>query len=356
MTNHMSTTPDHQVVAAESPDQGHQTTRMAETERAYMKRSLWFEQHAARSLQVKDVSPIVVAHFALQKRDEWAKSTWRQIKAALIYKYRVSGCEDSLQAIDILNDGQQTPCAKTTKRTSGRRAKSVSTKARDLVIAAVRGSSSEYSSVLEMWLLLGITVGLRPHEWTQAELVYARPSEIGDTEALQLGAIDAEASQPYLRIQNAKQSNGRSSGSFRHMNLSGLDAPLVQMVGEFASLMRAAKLQGRYELMYAGCRKLLLRINQKLHENDDANWVQLYSPRHIFTSKAKKEMELPQVAALLGHGASETAGKHYARKAFLGGSGSLGVRPVAAEVLRVRQRRHSLARRLENAQVGTPQA
>jgi hypothetical protein len=193
-------------------------------------------------------------------------------------------------------------------------------------------------------LLLGAEIGLRPHEWGQAQLIFASPHELGDVEA---GPDSGEppvdgALLPYLRIRNAKATNGRSHGEFRHLNLSALQPAMVEMVGEFSALMNEVVTSGNYALYYSACQKLLWRINTGIHSKNDRKWVQLYSPRHKFSSDAKKSLESGGVAALMGHATTKTASEHYGRRAH--STGSLGPRPVASEVIRVRKVRGYKAR------------
>jgi hypothetical protein len=321
--------------------------RTAATERAYLARALWFEAHTARFLGIDGPTPVEVAAYALERRHEWAKSTWRQTKAALIFRYSAMGTAEAMIALDSLRDGDQSPCAVRTDRTSARRAKAVTPEALARVIAEVRRAKSEYAALLETWLLLGAEAGLRPHEWTRAEVIWARPHELGDVEAGAAAPEDnsQDQPQPYLRIKNGKRTNGRSHGEYRHLNLQRLNGAMVDMIGEFASLMCQAQADGLYDSYYGGCRKLLLRINVRLKLAKSDKLVQLYSPRHKFSSQAKKVLETEGVAALMGHKTTKTASEHYGRRSVKTG-GSLGPRPVASEVLRVRKVRNARARRL----------
>ena len=328
-----------------APAPGEASTRTATTERNYLSRAIWFEVHTARNLSIPNPSPLVVAAYALERREEWAKSTWRQNKAALTFRYTAMGTTVSLQAVEILRDGDQSTCVSKTGRTSAKRSKAVSPLALETVIALARGSKSQYAPLLETWLLLGGEVGLRPHEWGQAELIFASPHELGDVEAALPASSEPdgdEALVPYLRILNSKSTNGRGHGIYRHLNLSLLHADSVDAVGRFAALMTDVVNSGSYDLYYASCRKLLWRINKVIHGKSTKKWVQLYSPRHKFSSDAKKSLGSDGVAALMGHATTKTASEHYGRRTSA--NGSLGPRPVASEVIRVRQIRNSKAR------------
>lgn len=288
-----------------------------------------FEDYTARLLSIENPRPQVVASHALEMRVEWSKSTWRQYKAALTFRFRAMGSPDSLEAVDMLRDGHQSPCATKTRRTSGRRAKNVSTADLRSVVHRIQASKSQYATILVTWLLLGAEVGLRPHEWGQARVVYVMPQDVGDEEA------ESTTPLPYLQIRNAKGTNGRTHGEYRHLNLSRLSPAEVKVVADFCKFMSSITAGGSYKRYYSACVKLLYRVNRELHENDDKRWVQLYSPRHRFSAEAKRMLGEEGVAALMGHGTTKTAARHYGRR--ITATGSLGPRPVAAEIARVRK-------------------
>jgi hypothetical protein len=317
-----------------APAPGEVSTRQPETEQNYLKRALWFEGHTARHLSLENPGPLEVAAYALERREEWSKSTWRQMKAALIFRYVAMGTQLSLEAADILRDGHQSVCVSKTGRTSARRAKTVHLEDLEDVITRIRASTSKYAFMLETWLLLGAEIGLRPHEWGQAQLIFSSPLELGDVDAVDADQ-DATLPQPYLRIKNAKATNGRSHGEFRHLNLSRLRPGLTEMVGEFSELMTDVVRDGLYRLYYESCRKLLYRINVDIHGKKPGKWIQLYSPRHKFSADAKKALGTGGVAAVMGHATTKTASEHYGRR--ITATGSLGPRPIAAEVIRIRQ-------------------
>lgn len=276
---------------------------------------------------------MAVAAHAMEMRPEWSKSTWRQYKAALLYRYGEMGTAGAQQACSLLRDAGQGPCATNSRRTSGRRAKTVSAEALDTVVQRASESKSEFGPLLITWLLLGAQIGLRPHEWGQAEVLLLYPEHLGDSES------PPGVQQPYVRIRNSKTTNGRSHGEYRHLNLASLAPELVNAVAQFTQLMSRAVHSGQYARLYKGCAQLLYRINTDLHSNNSTLWVQLYSPRHRFSSEAKKALDLNAVAALMGHGTDKTATKHYGRA--ISSTGTLGPKPIAAEIARVRQVRQA---------------
>ncbi|WP_404666884.1 hypothetical protein [Roseateles asaccharophilus] len=320
---------------------------MPETERRYLRRAMLFEAQAARELSIENPTPQTIAAHALEKRADWTKSSWRQMKASLIFRFKAMGTQQAADAVLMLSQGHQSECAKTSTRTSGRRAKSVTEDAFQAVIKCVMKSRSEFASILSTWMLLGSRIGLRPHEWGQAEVIHSTAAEVGDT------AEKREGPLPYLRVTNSKTTNGRSHGKYRHMNLAGVDAELVAVVGDFAALMTSVTQAGDYDRIYEGCRKLLFRINSNLNRKNKKRWVQLYSPRHQFSSNAKQVLSREELAAVMGHATNKTAGEHYGRR--ISATGTLGPRPIASEIARVRVVRHAQARNMPPA-ASTPGA
>lgn len=319
-----------------APAPGEVSTRTTATETSYLKRALWFAAHTAKHLGLENPNPIEVVSFAFERRQEWTKSTWRQTKAALIFRYESMGTSQGLEAVRLLREaGDQTECISKSTKTSGRRAKSVTDSQFDTLLGLIRASKSQYSAMLESWMIMGTICGARPHEWTQSELVYALPSEIDPLGHAQSRLLDLE--RPYLRVVNAKGTNGRSHGTHRHIDLSSLDQLLLDAVSRFCTSMRRLSENGDYQVCYQGCQKLLYRINAKsrVRFKGAAKWVQLYSSRHIFSANAKRVLEAQEVSALMGHGVDRTASSHYGRRR--GGGGSVDVRPVVAEVTRVRK-------------------
>jgi integrase len=192
-------------------------------------------------------------------------------------------------------------------------------------------------------------VGLRPHEWAKAEVVWVSPAEIGDVDELHHVAVEGveDALLPYLRVVNGKNTNGRSHGRYRHLNLSRLAPSVIEQVTAFAERMRAVHDSGQYSTFYQGAKKLLQRTNMKLHHRNAGKWVQIYSARHAFSTAAKKTLDQEGVAAAMGHATTKTASAHYGRRSVAGGG--LGAMPVASEIMRVRLVRASRAAQIAAA-------
>lgn len=311
---------------ASPPDAWKTPSRTEATEMQYLRRALWFESHAAGLLSIVDPDPREVAACAIHRKPEWAASTWRQTKAALVFRYSAMNTASALDAVRLLKDEGQLGCAKNSKKTSALRSKSVSEADLQLLLSRIRMTNSSYAAILDPWMLLGSTFGLRPHEWCFSTLMKVRPSEVE--------GVDLEDDEPrwYMRVRNAKSSNGRSHGIYRHLDVSDCPQALITAAAEFAALMASVNDNGLYERYYRGCQRLLSRVNATLHRRG-TRVIQLYSVRHRFASMVKNRFNLAEIGALMGHATDKTASGHYGRR--VSGHSAAGVRPAAIEVARV---------------------
>lgn len=146
----------------------------------------------------------------------------------------------------------------------------------------------------------------------------------------------------HLRVRNAKNSNGRAHGMFRHLDASACQSELLRDVASFIELMRSVHESGLYPTYYGSCQRLLLRANEKLGKRG-CKHVQLYSVRHKFASVIKTRFSKSEVGALMGHATDETAGSHYGRRRS--GAGGSAVRPLQSEAGRVQKRAKSYTSR-----------
>lgn len=343
------------------PAPGAPALRSEATERSYLRRAIWFENHAAQHLGMEDPGPLEVVTFAMDRRPEWSKSTWRQTKAALLFRYGAMGTVDAVEATRLLREqGNQAMCLTSSVKTSARRAKKFTDQDLRETIRKVRGSSSAYSAMLESWLVMGSLCGLRPHEWTQAEVIWGDPSVIDPLGAGAQSARLLDLQRPYLRVANGKTTNGRAHGRHRHLDLSAMAPAALATVERFCSAMRALAAHGDYEISYRACQQLLYRLNSYValdrvgsgrpSLDRPRKWIQIYSSRHMFSSKAKTALQSNEVAALMGHGTDRTAQSHYGRRSNHGGG--VGPIPVATEVAKVRLQRKAYADRVARSAAG----
>lgn len=302
-------------------------TRSPETEQRYLARALWFEGYVAAEMKTADVSPIEVVAWAIECKSKWSASTWRQMKASLKFRYESMNTPEALTAALTISYESQSGTVKRSKKTSGARKKRITDAELAYLLETIQRRRSKYAPILHTWLRLGALVGLRPHEWGQATVLYLSDADVH-------GKGSALNKEPYLRIENAKNTNGRSHGQYRHLNIAKYSQQDIDDIATFAMFMTSVHSNGEYPIFYSGCQSLLGRINIKL-TGGRGKRMQLYSVRHKFSSDAKRSFTLEEVAALMGHATDKTASFHYGRKRD--GGGGLGVRPLGIEVARVKR-------------------
>lgn len=309
-------------------------TRNEKTEQAYLKSSLIFEAYTSKALGTPDVTCVDVAKMAISKKSTWSSSTWRQRKAALIFRFNMMGTMDSNEAKSMLLQETQAGTLKKSNRTSAQRLKNSKSEDFDKVLSEISTSRSRYAESLYLWLKLGFLVGLRPHEWSNAEVIWL-------TESIDNNVSNPQTTIeriPYLRVLNGKNSNFRSHGLYRHICLINFDKNSINTIIEFSIRMTSIENSGEYDTFYNSCKKLLFRTNKKLKLQNKKH-IQIYSSRHKFASNIKTLYTKQQVAALMGHANDVTADGHYGRKHS--GGGSVDLRPLKQEVERVRLKNQS---------------
>lgn len=311
--------------------------KTAETRIAYQKRADQFIARVAKEFDTNpnEVSWIEVARFAYSCQPSWKRATWFLMRAALLYQMELESSADAMQAAEYLRSRSAHACKKVSTSTSARRRKNFGDDDIDAIIKEIRSRRSQHGPLLELWIIFGRITGLRPHEWCQAEVIDRLP-ETGEQGS-------------FLRIRNAKNTNGRGNGPYRHLDLSGLAPNIIEGLIAFSQQMRRLQERGEYESVYSGARALLLRVNRVLYGGRSARYISLYSIRHRFSSVAKASVSLMEVAALMGHNNNQTAASHYGKRRH--GSGGLDIKPRESEVATVRDQRSAVSRPLNESQI-----
>ena len=167
-----------------------------------------------------------------------------------------------------------------------------------------------------IWLAANIIVGLRPIEWRTAKLV-----TIG-------GKVN-------LQVTNAKNTNGRSHGKLRHLDLSDLSKSDLDLIkGQLQSVSYYMNNNVNWENYYGGVRRAIRHLT-RANLPKSPKYPSLYSSRHQFAANAKLNgLQKVEIAAIMGHAVDDTAGTHYGKKKH--GSGSFAVKASPIEIARVR--------------------
>lgn len=180
----------------------------------------------------------------------------------------------------------------------------------------------EFGHICGTWLVCGVQVGLRPVEWRTAVLM--REYKPG-------GRVEV-----ILRVKNAKDTNDRAHGEYRHLILTDMQPGLIMQVEELIhEIQSRAKTDKEWATFLERCQKTIRRKAKSLFPRRTYKPT-LYSARHQFSADLKNQRRsLDEIAALMGHATDETSSKHYGKMRH--GWASTEIRASPEEVERVRK-------------------
>ncbi len=155
--------------------------------------------------------------------------------------------------------------------------------------------------------------GLRPSEWFSARL-----------------AVHPGREKATLTVRNAKSTNGRGTGEHREIIIESGDAieaiqanldAIADWMGEPGNSPGSPPESPAHQAELAALARTYGReIAQAMRDAQVRLWgksrgITPYSFRHQFSANAKADgRSKREIADLMGHGSSETAGIHYGRK------------------------------------------
>jgi integrase len=275
------------------------------------------------------------------RKSDWSASTWRQYKAAAIHagirlaRQHSASISDLMATLSLSDEGQAGTAAKG-QATSAHKHKRFPIKDLSAILDHLQGSTRKDAEALRVFLRAGVVAGLRPIEWTNAEILQERGFVL------------------VLKVENAKDTHGRSHGQFRHLRWRTIGDD------EHASVLAAIAIARKFSTPLQAMDKFTKALQRLLRETCQTLWPRrknsyaLYDCRHDFAARAKLAYEPEGVAALLGHASDETATRHYGRSR----TGSLVSEhapplpePDPVEVLRVRHLLESRMLKLEKERI-----
>lgn len=281
--------------------------RTQETESAYLRRAGQLLKRFTRETGRKwEDEPLYVAEWLRAKAPGLRKSTFRIYRASLAYFMKEKGpfeahmCIRSLpETIAAINIGAN--------RTSSSKLKRVPMDIFHAIIVELENSRSDYADLLVNFIYCNSIVGLRPIEWNTLSV-----------------------SGSSISCCNAKHSFGRGRAGKRTIDLSGFDPSLLGAFSESVQQINFLKEQGvSFNQIYAACRQLLHRAQQKLFPNMKQR-LTLYSTRHQSVGNMKYAgASREELAVMFGHSSLKTARQHYAGRRTGRAMASL---PVASDV------------------------
>jgi hypothetical protein len=289
-------------------------TRTPETEQSYRVRADQLIS-AAKAAAGLVQSPVAFARALLDRRAQLAPSSWRQNRAAVVFRMNEAATTHPEQAaqlasaIAILQNA--TPVKRDrqeTLRTSQQKQKHVEDCEFERVSHAILATSCPNAKALVDCRVATALAGARLSEWPTAKFGRCR--------------VDGFAWE--LTIVNGKNTNGRAHGHIRTLRWTLLSDDHVAQITAWIATAKEAESEGRYGTLLDTLRALMKRVTERLFPRR-RKWPKLSSGRHMAAARwkhhylalAKNEEEklpgLAIVAALMGHGSDETATHHYAR-------------------------------------------
>tara|TARA_E500000331_G_C17190534_1_gene684654 strand:- start:366 stop:1358 length:993 start_codon:yes stop_codon:yes gene_type:complete len=251
----------------------------------------------------------------LNEKTSISKATWFKKKASLIYYFEQVNRDDLIEKLQALSpEGALSKSS----NTSGRKKKSLTKNEEDKIrfeLEKMAKSPGTWGRQLLSYTECILLTGMRPIELHGARLFASSQDFISEGNDLS----GYSGKWPMLHIHNGKQTNGRSFGIKRHVDLSQLNKKqllFIKLSLAYAnSLETPAGQATNYKQYYDALRHAFSRVIKKLFSGR-SSCISLYTYRHqcIADMKADNNYSLLQIAAIVGHGNDLTATEHYGRK------------------------------------------
>lgn len=224
----------------------------------------------------------------IHESDQWAKSTWRLRRSAVVYFFNMNGPVEAARIVQSANKRKKVD--NTTKNTSQKKSKKISINEVGQLVDHLKNGSSRYDLISAHWLMAGFFAGARPCEWFGAK---------------QLGNNSIE-------LRNAKFNEIRSCGESRILHFSPMatddhKSVIFDFIHEVNS---TCKTKSEFNDLYNACRQRIYLANKHIWPYRKKT-ICLYTPRHQFSANCKKTLNHKSVAALMGHRSAQTATEHY---------------------------------------------
>lgn len=289
------------------PTEGDRPGRSEATRADYMRRGAGLvERYEGETDTAWQNDPLRVVNWLAGMRPRIKAATFRFYRAALLEYLHGHAPREMLDGLRALSSA---PCIDASIQTSATKAKQLPDDELHRIVDYLLKDRGRYDEMLALWLTCSRMTGLRPAEWSKAYL-----SEDGDE----------------LVVANAKFSSTRAHGVERTLDISPMGADERELLERF---LDALALVMDFEALQQACRRRLREVCKKLFPRRRTHPT-LYSARHQFTADLKSAgYSQTQVAALMGHRSTRSAGRHYARG--VSGRGGASVAPTEDDVRRV---------------------
>lgn len=236
---------------------------------------------------------------------------------------KISDINGFIEYAQRLGDIEDRHLASQSLLTSGQKSKFMSNEIIESVHRSVYKAKRTNTTTLfylDAYIKANMMVGLRPIEWFDAEI-------IKDTQSRTL----------MLKVRNAKHTQGRGFGEFRHIVLNGIRQREIEHILHYLDIISLQKKYGKVSDVTS-----FAKFNHLL-QNSLANHVSvnfphikkkptIYSLRHQVVADAKAAgLSDVEIAAFFGHGSTRTARQHYGTR-FNGSGRPFKFKPSAENV------------------------
>lgn len=244
-----------------------------------------------------------VVWFCKNKAHNYKSSTWRYYRSSFLYYAKILLNEEKISNInyeklkELLEKTKSGEKEFLPERTSAKKSKYINDKDLKILINELKKSNNKWKVTTIIWIQSGILTGLRPVEWNSAEII-------------------ADDNKFIIKVKNAKNTNNRSHGEYRKIDLSYLEKKEKDMIDKQIKIAKNFYEKNIWKEYYEGCSNLLRYTTRKIFK-DKKKFPTLYSCRHQFSANIKASgYTTNEVAALMGHASDKTAQEHYGKKRY----------------------------------------
>lgn len=295
------------------------TNKTEDTKNVYFNRAKQLIKRAKKDLDIpleNDLDLRQLVMWLEGHKKQISRSSWRQYKSSVIFYLEENiNNQDAQESLEFLHNISSKGALKYTEKTSSLKLKKITLDDWNKIDNFLSIEQKKWYPELRHWLRASIITGLRPVEWKNAELIEYN-GEIA------------------LKIQNAKNTNGRSHGDTRTLVLKNVSHDDMHSIKTHIYNINTFIQMDSYNYFYNGCAIALYKACRKCWPRRKRH-ITLYSTRHQFSANAKSSgFSRAEIAALMGHAVDITATIHYGRKQA--GYETLGISPIEDDVSRVR--------------------
>jgi len=248
----------------------------------------------------------------LTKTPTWQHATVRQYKSAILHtakKYNFTELEILFDNIGYKNCKAKTSkLSHSERKTRAQGAKSISEKNINIIFESVKSLPKKSYWVKESVRIFSIILmfGLRRKECKNLEI---------------LNGFDKRGLRTkLLKVKNAKHTNLRAHGEYRHIALSKYNRTQIKFLEKFIVRINdpvnasGKKIPAKSYLNR--CSKAFSEHTKNLFPKRKSR-LNLYTGRHQFCANLKKmNVPIEEAAALMGHSVTDTHLRHYGKRRF----------------------------------------